>query len=87
MTPLARDALARMVALHLPQEGFVNLGIGAPTHVADYLPEGSGVILHSENGVLNVGPKPPAGEEDWDLINAGKMPISRTCELVHKCAK
>lgn len=76
MTPLARDALARMVALHLPQEGFVNLGIGAPTHVADYLPEGSGVILHSENGVLNVGPKPPAGEEDWDLINAGKMPIS-----------
>lgn len=76
MTPLARDALARMVALHLPQEGFVNLGIGAPTHVADYLPEGSGVILHSENGVLNVGPKPAAGEEDWDLINAGKMPIS-----------
>ncbi|MCK1541340.1 3-oxoacid CoA-transferase subunit B [Bradyrhizobium sp. 179] len=76
MIPLSRDALARMVALHLPQEGFVNLGIGAPTHVADYLPEGSGVILHSENGVLNVGPKPAAGEEDWDLINAGKMPIS-----------
>lgn len=76
MTPLSRDALARMVALHLPQEGFVNLGIGAPTHVADYLPEGLGVILHSENGVLNVGPKPAAGEEDWDLINAGKMPIS-----------
>ncbi|MGL9622970.1 3-oxoacid CoA-transferase subunit B [Bradyrhizobium sp. U531] len=76
MTPLSRDALARMVALHLPQEGFVNLGIGAPTHVADYLPEGSGVILHSENGVLNMGPKPAAGEEDWDLINAGKMPIS-----------
>src|SRR3954452_9473557 len=76
MTPLSRDALARMVALHLPDEGFVNLGIGAPTHVADYLPEGSGVILHSENGILNVGPKPAAGEEDWDLINAGKMPIS-----------
>lgn len=76
MTPLSRDAQARMVALHLPQEGFVNLGIGAPTHVADYLPEGSGVILHSENGVLNVGPKPAAGEEDWNLINAGKMPIS-----------
>ncbi|MBW5433688.1 3-oxoacid CoA-transferase subunit B [Bradyrhizobium canariense] len=76
MTPLSRDALARMVALHLPAEGFVNLGIGAPTHVADYLPAGSGVILHSENGILNVGPKPAAGEEDWDLINAGKMPIS-----------
>jgi 3-oxoadipate CoA-transferase beta subunit len=76
MTPLSRDALARMVALHLPKEGFVNLGIGAPTHVADYLPAGSGVILHSENGILNVGPKPAAGQEDWDLINAGKMPIS-----------
>ena len=55
MTPLSRDALARMVALHLPEEGFVNLGIGTPTHVADYLPAGSGVILHSENGILNVG--------------------------------
>lgn len=76
MKPLSRDALARMVALHLPTDGFVNLGIGAPTQVADYLPAGSGVMLHSENGVLNVGPKPPEGEEDWDLINAGKMPIS-----------
>jgi 3-oxoadipate CoA-transferase, beta subunit len=76
MTPLSRDALARMVALHLPSEGFVNLGIGAPTHVADFLPTESGVILHSENGILNVGPKPAVGLEDWDLINAGKMPIS-----------
>jgi 3-oxoadipate CoA-transferase beta subunit len=65
-----------MVALHLPSEGFVNLGIGAPTHVADFLPIESGVILHSENGILNVGPKPAVGQEDWDLINAGKMPIS-----------
>ncbi|UPK01320.1 3-oxoacid CoA-transferase subunit B [Bradyrhizobium sp. 170] len=76
MKPLSRDALARMVALHLPDEGFVNLGIGAPTHVADYLPAYSGVMLHSENGVLNVGPKPQEGQEDWDLINAGKTPIS-----------
>jgi len=76
MKPLSRDALARMVALHLPDQGFVNLGIGAPTHVADYLPAGSGVMLHSENGVLNVGPKPQEGQEDWDLINAGKSPIS-----------
>jgi 3-oxoadipate CoA-transferase beta subunit len=76
MKPLSRDALARMVALHLPDQGFVNLGIGAPTHVADYLPAESGVMLHSENGVLNVGPRPDQGEEDWDLINAGKMPIS-----------
>ena len=76
MKPLSRDALARMVALHLPDEGFVNLGIGAPTHVADYLPADSGVMLHSENGILNVGPKPQEGQEDWDLINAGKTPIS-----------
>src|SRR5437762_3416515 len=76
MKPLSRDALARMVALHLPDAGFVNLGIGAPTHVADYLPADSGVMLHSENGVLNVGPKPQGGQEDWDLINAGKTPIS-----------
>jgi 3-oxoadipate CoA-transferase beta subunit len=76
MKPLSRAALARMVALHLPDEGFVNLGIGAPTQVADYLPSDSGVLLHSENGILNVGPKPQEGEEDWDLINAGKNPIS-----------
>ena len=76
MKALSRDALARMVALHLPDQGFVNLGVGAPTHVADYLPAESGVMLHSENGVLNVGPRPHQGEEDWDLINAGKMPIS-----------
>jgi 3-oxoadipate CoA-transferase beta subunit len=76
MKPLSRAALARMVALHLPDEGFVNLGIGAPTQVADYLPSDSGVMLHSENGILNVGPKPQEGEEDWDLINAGKNPIS-----------
>jgi 3-oxoadipate CoA-transferase, beta subunit len=76
MKPLSRDALARMVALHLPDEGFVNLGIGAPTYVADYLPLDSGVMVHSENGILNVGPKPQEGQEDWDLINAGKSPIS-----------
>jgi 3-oxoadipate CoA-transferase, beta subunit len=76
MNPLSREALARMVALHLPTEGFVNLGIGAPTQVANFLASDSGVILHSENGVLNVGPEPEEGREDWDLINAGKMPIT-----------
>lgn len=76
MKPLVRDALARMVAFHLPNEGFVNLGIGVPTQVADHLPPNSSVMLHSENGILNVGPTPPEGQEDWDLINAGKMPIS-----------
>jgi 3-oxoadipate CoA-transferase, beta subunit len=76
MQTLSRDALASMVASHLPRAGFVNLGIGAPTQVADWLPPDSEVMLHSENGVLNVGPKPIKGEEDWDLINAGKMPIT-----------
>lgn len=76
MKTLSRSSLARMVALHLPSSGFVNLGIGAPTAVADYLPSSSDVILHSENGILNVGPKPQEGDEDWDLINAGKMPIT-----------
>lgn len=76
MKALSRAALARLVASHLPQQGFVNLGIGAPSHVADHLAADSGVILHSENGILNIGPRPPQGEEDWDLINASKTPIT-----------
>lgn len=76
MNALSRLELASLVAHHLPAEGFVNLGIGAPTTVADYLPKGTSVMLHSENGILNVGPKPAEGEEDWDLINAGKLPIT-----------
>lgn len=76
MKSLKRSDLARLVAHHLPKDGFVNLGIGAPTHVADCLPADSSVMLHSENGILNTGPKPEDGEEDWDLINAGKMPVT-----------
>jgi 3-oxoadipate CoA-transferase, beta subunit len=76
MNALKRHDLARMVALQLPRDSFVNLGIGAPTHVADYMAPDAGVILHSENGVLNFGPAPKAGEEDLDLINAGKSPIT-----------
>ncbi|OWT66382.1 3-oxoacid CoA-transferase subunit B [Candidimonas nitroreducens] len=76
MTALTRDGLARLVARQLPRQGFVNLGIGAPTHIADYLPADTSVILHSENGILNVGPKPREGHEDYDLINAGKSPIT-----------
>lgn len=76
MNTLSRSDLSRLVANHLPQTGFVNLGIGAPTNVADYLPPQSQVMLHSENGILNVGPKPPEGQEDWDLVNAGKMPVT-----------
>jgi len=76
MKTLSRSNLARLVASHLPTTGFVNLGIGAPTHVADFLPADTSVMLHSENGILNVGPKPPEGKEDPDLINAGKMAVT-----------
>jgi 3-oxoadipate CoA-transferase beta subunit len=76
MKSLKRLDLARLVAHHLPKDGFVNLGIGAPTHVADFLPADSSVMLHSENGILNTGPRPEEGQEDWDLINAGKMPVT-----------
>ncbi|QYJ23604.1 3-oxoacid CoA-transferase subunit B [Achromobacter sp. ES-001] len=76
MNPLTRDSMARMVAHSLPRNAFVNLGIGAPTLIADHLPDERGVILHSENGMLNLGPKPAPGEEDFDLINAGKSPVT-----------
>lgn len=76
MKPLSRTELAAVVAAHLPKNSFVNLGIGAPTEVGNFLPPESGVMLHSENGILNIGPRPPAGQEDYDLINAGKAPIT-----------
>jgi 3-oxoadipate CoA-transferase beta subunit len=76
MNPLNRDALARLVASQLPPDSFVNLGIGAPTRIADYVPKDAGVILHSENGVLNMGPAPATDAEDPDLINAGKSPVT-----------
>ncbi|WP_087974625.1 3-oxoacid CoA-transferase subunit B [Oceanobacillus rekensis] len=68
--------LASRLALDLEDGWFVNLGIGLPTLVADYIPEGREIILHSENGLLGLGPKPEAGEEDPDLVNAGKEPIT-----------
>jgi 3-oxoadipate CoA-transferase, beta subunit len=73
---LSRDQIANRVARDLRDGSFVNLGIGLPTLVADCIPEEIEVILHSENGILNVGPQPPEGQEDWDLINAGKDPVS-----------
>jgi 3-oxoadipate CoA-transferase, beta subunit len=68
--------LASRVAQDLEDGWFVNLGIGIPTLVADVIPEGKEIILHSENGLLGLGPKPEPGEEDMDLVNAGKEPIT-----------
>lgn len=68
--------LATRVARDLEDGWFVNLGIGIPTLVADVIPEGREIILHSENGLLGLGPKPELGQEDMDLVNAGKEPIT-----------
>ena len=71
-----RDQIAARVAVDIPDGAIVNLGIGLPTQVANHLPEGREVILHSENGVIGMGPAPAEGQEDYDLINAGKQPVT-----------
>ena len=75
-TRRSKDALARRVAQDIPEGAYVNLGIGMPTAVANQLPPGFEVILHSENGILGMGPAPAEGLEDYDLINAGKQPVT-----------
>lgn len=74
--PLTRDEMARAVADDIPRGSFVNLGIGQPTKVSDYLPPDSGVVLHTENGMLGMGPEAAGDEIDPDLTNAGKVPVT-----------
>ena len=76
MKKLDRKQIAARLARDIPDGSYVNLGIGLPTLVADYLPTDREIVLHSENGVLGIGPRPVAGAEDEDLINAGKEPVT-----------
>jgi 3-oxoadipate CoA-transferase beta subunit len=73
---LDRDALAEVVARDIPHGAYVNLGIGQPTLVSNYLAPDSGVTLHTENGMLGMGPEAHGDEIDLDLINAGKIPVT-----------
>ncbi|MFD5264860.1 3-oxoacid CoA-transferase subunit B [Streptomyces sp. NPDC058335] len=75
-THISRTDLARRIAADISEGSVVNLGIGAPTLVANYLPDDTEVVLHTENGMLGMGPAPEPGTVDPDLINAGKQPVT-----------
>jgi 3-oxoadipate CoA-transferase beta subunit len=76
MIRLDRSQMAQRVAQDIPEGAYVNLGIGLPTRVADFLPVDREIFLQSENGLLGMGPAAAAGEEDWELINAGKQAVT-----------
>lgn len=76
MNKLSRNEMAERVARDIPEGAYVNLGIGLPTLVANYLPSDREIILHTENGLLGMGPSPAPGAEDPDCINAGKEPVT-----------
>ena len=77
MKRLTRDQIAARIARDIPDGAYVNLGIGLPTLVANHLPVDREIVLHTENGLLGMGPAPAKGEEDWDLVNAGKGPVTQ----------
>ncbi len=76
MKRFTRDEIAQRVARDIPEGAYVNLGIGLPTMVANHLDKSREIFLHSENGILGMGPAPAPGQEDEDLINAGKQPVT-----------
>lgn len=76
MKRFTRDEIAQRVARDIPEGAYVNLGIGLPTMVANHLDKSRDIFLHSENGLLGMGPAPAVGDEDEDLINAGKQPVT-----------
>lgn len=76
MQRMTREQMAARAAADVPEGAYVNLGIGLPTLVANALPKDREVILHTENGLLGMGPAPEKGQEDWDLINAGKQAVT-----------
>jgi 3-oxoacid CoA-transferase B subunit len=73
---LTREQIARRAARELPDGGYVNLGWGIPNLIAEYLPPGVSVYFHSENGILGMGPRAKPGEEDYDLVDAMKVPVT-----------